>query len=285
MRTFSGFLLLEDVLDYAPTDNQELYSFVQRTIRPTVKILEEDCQTKIGKNIEINFEIQGYRELATDLPISKARIEELLTAGIYFVAVRSLFSCVTAEGVCRACYSGTYIDQVAPDVGTYKQLEPEYNFQTDLLIGTGITSVFTLSQSPDTYTKVLVVIDGDIQIANYTVSGTSITFNTPPTIGTHVVVKFMRITAQPYLGYLSKTYTGSLLGMQSLPTQDIIIKPSLAQKLFTEEELNIAKDLLQTKYRGIVAGNLIEYTDTIQDKLEKALFISTLYGFYSNVSI
>jgi hypothetical protein len=283
MRSYSGFLLLEDVLDFAPTDNGDLYNFLQKTIRPTVKLVEEDCLTKIGRSIDVNFEIQGFKELATDLPITRTRINDLLAVGQYFVAIRSLYSCVSKDGICRACYNGSYIDQTAPAVGSFTRLEPEYNFQTDLIVGTGITTVFTLSQSSDTYTRVLLVKEGVIQTGGYSVSGSTLTLDTALPQGDHLVVKFMKTTAQPYVGYLARTYTGSLLGMQSLTTQNIIIRPSLAQSLFTDEELNLAKGILESSYRGIVTSNFIDYIDTMQDKLERAIFISLLYGLYSNV--
>ena len=284
MRTYSSFILFEDVLDFAPVDNPDLYDFVQHVTRPRVKMVEEDCLTKIGKLIDINFEIEGRIELATDLVITKTRIEEILADGIYRLAVRNLYNCTTQDGICRRCYAGTYIDQVAPAVGTFLRLEPEYNYQTDVFKCDGVKTDFPLSEIIGDYTKLLVIINGVIQTSGYTVSSANIlSLGSAPAIGTNVVVKFFKITAQPFVGYLAETYTGSLLGLRPLTTQTINIRPSLAQTLFTDQELDIVKEKLATSYRTITR-NYLEYIDNISNKLEKAVYLSMLYGLYSNVT-
>lgn len=284
MRTYSGFLLFEDVLDFAPTDNPDLYQFVQRVIRPRVQVTAEDCFTTIGKRIPVNYEIEGLIELATDLAINRTRIDTLLMAGTYFVAVRSLYSCTMPTGICRECYRGTYIDQTAPAVGTYINLEPEYNYQTDVFIGDGANTVFTVTETADNYNKVLVFINGVLQSAStYDITGTTITFDIAPSLGTNAVVKFYTTSSQPFIGFLANTYTGSLLGLRPLPTQTINIRPSLAQNLLTNEELTIAKEMLAKSYK-IITRNYIEYIESIEDRLERAIYIGVLYGLYSNVT-
>lgn len=283
MRTYSSFLLFEDVLDFAPTTNPDLYQFVQRVIKPRVLVVEENCFTNIGKVITVNYEIEGLIELSTNTAITKTRIDELLSSGTYKASVRNLHSCTTSTGICRTCYAGTYLDQIAPGVGTYINLEPEYNYQTDVIIGSGANDVFTLSESPLNYTKVLVFITGVIQSTGYTISDTTITFTSPPALGTNAVVKFYTTSSQPFVGFLADTYTGSLLGMRPLQTQTINIRPSLAQKLFTNEELDIAKEQLIKSYKT-VTRNYLDYIDTIDDKLEKAIYLGMLYGLYSNVT-
>lgn len=283
MRTYSGFLLFEDVLDFCPNTSPDLFQFVQNVIRPRVLVVEEDCFTTIGKVISVNYEIEGLKELSTDTVINKARIDTLLTAGTYTVAVRNLFSCITPTGICRKCYAGTYIDQTAPAVGAYVRLEPEYSYQTDVLIGNGTKSVFTLTESPADYSKAIVIINGVIQTTGYTISDTTITLSVAPALNSNVVVKFYVISSQPFVGFLARTFTGSLLGLRALPTQTINIRPSLAQTLFTEEELTIVKNTLISKHKTITR-NYVDYIDTIEDKLEKAIYLGMLYGLYSNVT-
>lgn len=283
MRTYSSFLLFEEVLDFAPTDNGDLFLFVQRVIKPRVLVIEENCFTKIGKNVEVNYEIEGLVELATDTVINKVRIDSLLAGGIYRVAVRNLHSCITDTGICRRCYGGTYIDQVAPSVTSYVNLETEYNYQTDVFKGDSVKTAFELSEKAIDYNKLLIIVDGIIQVSGYTVTNDILEMAVSPIIGTNVVAKFIKITAQPFMGYLSQTYSGSLMGLKSLPTQTINIRPSLAQSLFTDQELEAARQTLATNYKT-VTRNYIEYIDTIQNKLEKAIYISVLYGLYSNVT-
>ena len=283
MRNYSSFLLLEDVLDYVPQDNQALYQFAQNVTRPRVKVVEEDCLTKVGRVVTINYEIEGLIELATDLSISLTRITTLLAAGTYTVAVRDLHSCVSVDGICRKCYKGTYVDQTAPAVNAFVKLEPEYNYQTDVFAGDGSRKKFTLSEPAGNYTKILVFIQGVLQTSGYSVANDEIILTAAPSSGIHVVVKFYTITTQPFVGYLAESYTGSLLGMKPLPTQTIHVRPSLAQTLISEEELEIMKAELINNYKTITR-NYVEYIDKVDDKLEKAIYLSMLYGLYSNVT-
>jgi hypothetical protein len=283
MRTYSSFLLFEDVLDFAPVNNGTIHQFIDRFTKPRVQIIEEDCLTKIGKSVEINYEIEGLHELATDAVIDKARIETLLGQGIYNVAVRNLFSCVTKTGICRKCYGGTYIDTTTPAVNVYTTLQPEYNYQTDVIITDGASTKFDLSQSSSDYTKVLIIINGVIQTVGYSITGSVLTMTVAPANGTHVVIKFYTVTSQPFVGFLAQTYTGALLGLQPLQTETLNIRPSLLQSLLTDEEIEIVKEELINKYK-VITRNYVDYIDSVEDKLEKSIYLGMLYGLYSNVT-
>lgn len=285
MRTYSGFILFEEVLDFAPTTDPTLYQFVQDVIRPRVRVLTDDCLTKIGKQIDVNYEIEGWTELATDVIINKARIDTLLANSIYKVAIRNLNSCTQVNGICRKCFAGTYIDAAIPDIGQFIRLEPEYNYQTDVVQGNGYLTVFGLTENPEDYTKTIVIINGITQTSGYTISGTTLTMNVAPSINTNVVIRYYKTTAQPYVGYLAESYTGSLMGMRGLPTQTINIRPSLAQSLFSEEALNIVTTHLRITYKDYITDDYSNYIESIADKLERAIYIAMLYGLYANVTI
>lgn len=281
MRTYSSFLLFEEVLDFVPQTDTGLYLFTQDVIKPKVRVVEADCGTTVGRVIPVNYEIEGLIELATDIIINKTRIDTLLTAGTYFVAVRDLYSCVSSQGICQRCYQGTYIDTTAPALSATVRLLPEYNYQTDVLVGTGSQTIYTLTEDPADYEKVLVIINGTIQLAGYTIVGTTLTMSVAPAFGTDVVVKFYKTTAQPFVGWLSQTYSGAVLGMKPLPTQLLHIRPSLAESLYSEEELHIMFGKLQNY--PLIPSDSLNYTETIHNKLERAIYISMLYGVYSNV--
>jgi hypothetical protein len=285
MRTYSSFLLFEDVLDYLDSTNTTIYNFCLNAIRPIAKVVTADCGTKIGRNVDVNFEIEGLIELATGLTISQARITSILSSGVYKVAVRDLHACVAIDGICQSCYKGTYIDSTIPAIGANIRLEPDYNYQTDVLIGNGGTTVFTLSESPSNYNKVLVIIGGIIQNSGYTISGTTITFTSPLAFNTNAVVRFHKLTTAPFVGYLAQTYAGALMGMKPLPTQVIHIRPSLLQASFTQTEFDTVKKELERVYHDIIDPSSIDYIDSIIDPLEKALYIALLHGLYANVSI
>jgi hypothetical protein len=283
MRTYSSFLLLEDVLDYLDTSNTTLYNFCLNVIRPIVKVTLDDCGTKIGKNIDVNFEIEGLIELATGLTLSQSRITTLLSNGQYKVAVRDLHSCVGTEGICHSCYKGTYIDMPLPNINDFIRLEPDYNYQTDVIRGDGANTSFSLTESPDDYDKALVLIGGIIQNSGYTIIDTTITFTSPPIFGVNNVVKFYRTTTQPFVGYLAQTYSGALLGMKPLPTQLIHVRPSLLQKNITSNDFLYVEEEMKRVYAGKIDQTYFDYFDRIADPLERALYIAVLHGLYANV--
>lgn len=282
MRTYSNFLLFEEVLDFAPQSDTTLYQFIQDMTRPAVRVVSADCQTTVGTMVPMSYEIEGLIELATDATITKTRIDTILATGTYSVAVRDLYSCVSPSGICVRCYQGTYIDKDVPAINDMVHLLPEYNYQTDVVLCNGIKKVFTLTETSADYEKALVLINGVIQTTGYSISGTTLTMAVAPVNGTHIVIKFYKTTTQPFVGWLANSYSGSLLGMKPLPTQPLHIRPSLAQSLYSDEQLNIMALRLQN-YKFIPSDSL-QYVENIHDKLEKAIYIGMLYGIFSNVN-
>lgn len=282
MRTYSGFLLFEEVLDFAPSVDPKLYQFIWDVTNPRVKIISADCLTTAGTRVNVNYEIEGLIELATNVTITKTRIDTLLAAGTYTTSIRTLYSCVAIGGVCTRCYQGTYLGLTVLALGTTTRLMSDYNYQTDVFSCNGTTVAFTLTELSADYFKALVIIDGAILSSGYTIVGTTLTMSVAPALGKHIVVRFYKHTAQPFVGFLANTYSGALLGMKPLPTQNLNIRPSLAQSLYADEELNIMKHQL-TGYK-LIPSDMIGYIDTIHDKLEKAVYISMLYGIFSNAN-
>jgi hypothetical protein len=282
MRETSTFLIMEDLLDYIPASNGDLYQFCQEVIKPRVTMRSVDCKTAIGKSVLVNFRNEGLIELATDLPLTSVRLGELIALGNKFVAVRDTYSCTSPNGICQKCYVGTYVNRVAPAVGATIRLDPEYNYKTDLFIGNNLRSVFTLSQTPSQYTEVLVYFDGVIQNSGYTITGSTLTFNTAPALNVVIVVKFLKSLTQPFIGWLAQTYTGDLLGMELLVTDVLHIRPSLAQTLYTDEEFGLA--LRQLELYKSITSNYLDYAENIHDRLEKAIYIAILYSLYANVN-
>jgi hypothetical protein len=280
MRTYTSFILFEEVLDFTPQVDSTLYQFVQDVTNPRVRVLKNDCGTTVGRIIPVTYEIEGLTELSNDTIITKTRIDTLLSSGTYFVAVRDLYTCVVDQGVCQRCYEGTYIDMAVPETSATVRLVPEYNYQTDVFVSNGVQLIYTLTESPNDYEKVLVIIDGVILMSGYTITDLTLTMTVAPVFGKNIVVKYYKTTAQPFVGWLSLTYSGAVLGMKPLPTQPLHIRPSLAQSLYSDEELNIMQSQLG-KY-PLVPSDSLAYAGSIHDRLERALYISMLYGIYSN---
>lgn len=284
MRSYSGFLILEDLLDNLPASNPNLVNFCYDITNPFITVVEEDCGTPVGEWITLDFSYLGYTELSTGLPLTQTRITNILSSGIYNISIRSLDTCISTGGVCQACHKGSFIDHTTPAIGSVIRITPDYNYQTDVILCDGVTGVFTLTETAANYDKILVVVDGVVITSGYSISGDVITFSPVQPLGTYVACRFNRTTNQPFLGYISSKYTGALLGMSTLPTQDLFLKHSLIQSNITNTALAQAEAELIQSF-PMITSNYIRYLDTIKDPLEKALYISVLYGIYGNVTV
>jgi len=282
MRTYSGFLLFENLLDSVPQINSSLYGFGKMVLSPRVTIVDDDCGTTVGTIVDLNYDREGELELATEATLTKSRIDSILSGGTYQIAVRTAHSCVSTDGVCQKCYAGTYIDAPIPPVGTVVEMSPSYNFQTDVLRGTGSLLYFSLSQAPDTYEKALVIQNGIIQTTGYTISGSGITLTSPLALNSNIVVKYYKTSTQPYMGYMADTYSGSLLGIKYLPTDSLVLRSGLFQKLIAEPQLvSMEKEL---KAFPLIPDSLLTYSTRIKNRLERALYILCLYSLFSNAA-
>lgn len=284
MRTYSNFLLFEDVLSSLPTDSSLLYQAANIIVNPTVKVVEEDCGTLLGTVLATNFDLEGEVELATGDRLSRTRINQLLGQGQYKTAVRKLHSCRSEGGVCRQCYNATFIKNTAPSVGNQVSIPSFLNYKTDMLAGNGYSNSYELTQDSTEYDDVMLFKEGVlVPSSEYSISGTIITFNDIQQILDIYVVKFFRYTSEPFLGYMARSYSGSVLGIQPLPTLDTVLREGLYPEYISEGYLDaMAREL--TVYKAI-PDSFLDYMETISDKLEKALFILYIYAIFSNVEV
>jgi hypothetical protein len=252
-------------------------------VAPTVKIVEEDCGTLLGSIIEVNFETEGLIELATDLPLTRARLTQILSEGRYKVATRTLHSCISKGGICRKCYKGQYLDEVAPAVNTQVNLSAQLCYQSDVIVGNSYATSYQMSQAEDDFDKVMVIKDGNVMTSGYTISGDQIVFPVAPSYSDIYVVRFYRETSEPLQGYMARTYSGDLLGMKPLPVLPTLLRESLYPEIIPDNLINIMQNEL-APYKTI-PSTYLEYIDRIHDKLEKALFIIYLYAIFSNVQV
>lgn len=283
MRTYSGFLILEDLLNSVPASSPNLVNFLYDITNPPINVIENDCGTTVGKVVSLDFSLQGRTELATGLALTQTRITTILMGGIYIIAIRDTQNCTSVGGICQKCYASTFIDMAVPDVGAVIRIPPEYNYQSDVIISDGMTTVYTLTEDAANYEKLIFYYSGSIHPTGYSVTGSTLTLSVVPVSGTYMLFKFYKTTSQPFMGYLSDSYTGALLGMKSLQTQGINVKPGLIQAQLTETKIAMAQAELQTLF-PVISINYIHYLDTIKDPLEKSLYISALYGIYGNVT-
>lgn len=113
MRTFANFLFLGNLFTTCPTDNKVIHGAYLRIFKPSIKIVEEDCKTKLGEKrsvVTTGLQTVGYIELDnSDTPIVPTRLQYLTnTLNKSKVRIRTLSSCTSEGGICRKCLWSSY---------------------------------------------------------------------------------------------------------------------------------------------------------------------------------
>jgi hypothetical protein len=283
MRSYTALLVLENVFDSVDLSDLVIADLCQRIFYPKVEIVEDYCHTLLGEEVDVNYEVEGYIELSTGETITRSRIEELLSLGIYKVRIRSLSTCTSEGGVCAKCYHSSRPDEPYPEVGSTVTVSPVFVKSTEVLT-LDFNRELTLSLSPDSYDSVLVYCNQGLQpSSSYVISGTKLSFNDPSvSAGTPVVVRYRSITTVPYMLWLAGTYSGSLLGVRALPGPLLPISPLRLVEGLPEYSLDQLLSALEAD-DSMAPGNLVEYASSIQDLLEKSLFCVALRTIYNAV--
>lgn len=285
-RTYSSFLLFEDVLDNMPDTSPVMTQAVQMLLSPMVKMIEEDCGTLLGEQVPSSLELEGLIEVSTGDPLTVARIDSLLSQGVYRFGIRNLHSCMSYKkgGICRKCYSSSFLGEVVPETGTNFSAAAMMIYQTDTLIGDGGRTRFQLTETSDDYYQIKVVSQGlVVDFSLYTLGYDYIEFNTAPAGDSTGVrtIHFLKQNTEPFQGYISKTYSGALLGMQPLPTLKPLLRESLYENVFSESFVGLLSNEL-AKMR-LIPTTYIDYIEQVHSRLEKVLLILYLFALYSNV--
>jgi hypothetical protein len=289
-RTYSNFILFEDVLDQIPPESMVMKQAINMLLNPVVNIVEDDCNTLLGKMVDTNLELQGYTECATKEPMDNARIHQLLVAGSYRIGVRSLYTCQSYKlgGVCKLCYKAHHFG-VEPDtsMGTAITIPALQIYQTDVLAGNGVSKEFFLSETSDDWYDVVVIKEGQrMSPSDYTLNFDSITFNTVP--GTDpetdvIAVHFLKQNSDSFLGYIAKTYSGALLGIDPLPAIEPMLRHDLYEAAFSDSFIGMILDEVH-KLKAI-PSTYKNFMDQVHGKMERMLLALFLYAIYSNVEV
>lgn len=289
-RTFSNFLLFEDVLDGLSTDAPPIMKQAVSILKkPIVKVVSPDCRTLLGQIVDTSSEAEGKVEVATDLPLTQTRIRQLLSQGKYQIGIRKLHTCLSHldGGICQACYKGSFLGEQTPSVGTIVAIDSSFIYQTDILVGDNYTSKFTLSQTSDDYEFVKIFNQGVlVDPAHYTLGYDFVQFEVkiPLDSVTGVyTVHFYSKSTEPFQGYISKTYSGAVLGMEPLPTAPMLLRKSLYEAQFSDGFIALMMEILK-EVQGI-PPTYLDYIERIHSRLEKVLVILYLYSIYSNVNV
>jgi hypothetical protein len=288
-RTYSNFLLFEDVLDNIPNTSPVMTQAVQILLNPITKIVSEDCGTLLGNIVDSSLELEGMTEVATGDKLTSTRIISLLSQGVYKFGVRDLHTCVshTEGGICRTCYEAQYFGQTAPAVGTNITIPSSLIYQTDIVVADGYNSEYPLSQTSDDWYSVIVINQGEVYpSSSYTLGYDTITFNSPPALDSVTglfTVHFFKHNTDPFQGFIAKTYSGALLGMQPLPTIKTLLRERLYETQFSDNFIALMVDEI-TPLKAI-PRTYLEYLDKLHSRLEKVLLCLYLFAIYSNVEV
>jgi hypothetical protein len=290
-RTYSNFLLFEDVIDGMPEGSTLVKQAVSMLLNPMVTVVEEDCNTFLGKIVETTNELQGYIEVATKEPLTITRITELLAAGSYFIGIRTLHTCQSYKlgGICRMCQKSSNLGiQTNTPLGTSAVIASMLVYQTDIIRGDGFNSTFELSETSDDWYDVAVIKQGHrlVKDVDYTLGFNSITFMTTPGIDVAndtITVHFLKQNTDPFLGYIAKTYSGALLGLLALPTLDTYLRETLYENMLSDNFVSLV--LEEVSALKAVPSTYKDFLERVHGKMERLLLALYLYAIYANVEV
>jgi hypothetical protein len=272
MRNYSSLLVFEDIFNYIPSGFPDLVSLASMIFTPNVPVVSTDCGTTLGYWQTVNYQLEGAIELATGEVISRAMIDTLLAAGTYSIATRSVSTCIAPGGVCQACYHASNQADPVPAVNSRVTIKPEYPVTTDVIAGQVGVSTYDLTPADDTYQWAYVYIQGVLQpVSSYTILNSVLTFNTPLAYANNIVVHYTSLNTSPFLVYLAKTYSGSMLGMNPLPAPLLPLRSLLIESLISQSKLQLV--IGYTSEISTIPEQFVTYIDSIADSLEQALYV------------
>jgi len=284
MRSYAGTLLLQNIFQYTPTTDPNVSSLAQLITNPSVPVTMADCGTTLGTIETLNFQSEGLTDLSTGLVLSETTITNLLEQGIYTIAVRHTNSCIAKGGVCSKCYSATYPTKPVPSVNNVVTITPEYLVNAEIVATiVGATSYATVTNT-STYSNYYVYKNGVLLKpgTDYTLIGNSLTLAVEPTSVANIVLRFVTQNYTSFLGWLSSTYSGSLLGLEPLAYNPLPIRSLYLTSLLSQNRLQLVNQSLSKMSQ--IPSEYLAWASQISDLLEQALYMLALYTIYYNVT-
>lgn len=126
--------------------------------------------------------------------------------------------------------------------------------------------------------------DGVIQECEFENTGSNVLVTSVPTLNENkrYFFKAWIKTNKPFYTYFANTYSGSLFGLKPLPTVDFPIPLTQIRERIKEGMLvEMARELSENLGQVLPEG-MLEYAETITDKLERFLLYVALHGIYYN---
>lgn len=284
MRSFAGTLLLSNIFDFIPSRETEIYNLSIAVFNPNVLIVENDCNTTLGKFETVNYEAEGLTELATESTLSYNRITQLLSMGVYSVATRHTSTCISKDGVCKKCYEATFPNSAKVNPNDRANVNPEYLVNAEIVEYDPTVSTYNTVTDPTSYIISYVFYQGSLLKSgvDYTlVNGVLTVLNTLALAG-NIVIRFMKLDKSAFVGWLAATYSGSLLGMKEVSHELLPLRPLFLASTLLENRLQLVSELVKTSKN--IPTDYSQYADQIRDPLEKALYLLAVFSIYYNVT-
>lgn len=279
---------MEDLFDNLPEDSRTLYNEATQLFTPTVKIVEENCNTYLGGRISLDFSHIGQWDLALDRRLTRDDIEFFLNQGTYYRFVRNPPHCISPGGICQKCYMAVNPGEEVPKVDSLVKLNTYLVVATQYATLTEESNSFVLNTDGSDITRISVYVN-DEYTKDYTMSVLDsgeflVTLNSGVETGDTLFVRMFKDTASPYMSYLSSTYAGNLLGAAYLETGDLPARPALLKSRITESRLSTLEAEL-SKFSEYIPITYMDYIAKIKDPLERELYILALYGVFYDVGV
>lgn len=132
VRSYANSMLIENLFKQNSMPNllPNVKSFTTKILVPSVKVIEEDCHTLIGRNVSADdYSMVGLLALDTDEIIDEQYVVDKYKQDIFAIRVRDTCACTSTAGICRKCLHGTYIrlgmEKEVPAVGSTVKLPVE----------------------------------------------------------------------------------------------------------------------------------------------------------------
>lgn len=292
MRTLSSFLLFENVLDNLDQTNPYVTQLSTQLFTPNVTIVQENCGTMLGKKISIDLSINGLvrmdwngilnpnRTIPEAYRISKLDIQTWLGKSIYTTYVRDIHYCTSMGGICSACYAAS-LNVAAPKVGTIVNIPNRYVVHKDSFLTT-TSPFYTISIGADTYDYVVVYLDNHpLGASEYSSDGSTITLSTAPAYGQFLTINYVAISNKPFLNYVSKTFSGDLLGVEPVSYQDLFLPLSVIDRAVAGNNIEQLHDQMQAL--GNVDQIYLDYCGSVTNRIERAILTLILFTLYNDV--
>ena len=281
MRQYSNYLLFEGLLDGPPSTSPAIGGLLSTLTTPSVLMSMTDCGTQLGGAMGMDYDVDGFVEIATGSPFNQARIDTLLSSGVTTTFVRSIQSCTSKTGVCQACFEGSFPNSAIPAIGQFASVPSTYVSTLDVLLGNNTTVAFQLTPTPYTVVSTLVYHEGSqVSGSLYSISGGVITFTAPIPYPNRYAVRQYITTTDGLLNYFSNTYSSSLMGLASIPGFPLPLSEGKMDSLIS---IGVLQASLNELTPLPIPSTMLDYYKRISSNLEAALYIIYLYILYNAV--